>query len=218
MRCCSQGEIERVPAGLEPDPSFRALLGDLAWRRLPSAVRERFAWKPTPGAEIRYRGVMAVVRRSTIGALMAQLCRLIGTPLAPYGGDDVPVTVVLRSDHKSGGIVWDRVYAFSGRAAVHCASIKRVSGRDGLLECVGGGVGMWLALTEWQGELHFRSTGYFWECGGLRLRVPSWLTPGALHVVHADLGAGRFRFRIAVRHRFLGETFFQDGIFAADRR
>jgi hypothetical protein len=214
MRHGSQDEIERVPTGLEPDPSFQALLGELAWRRLPPAVRERFAWKPAPGAQIRYRGVMAVVRRSTIGALMAQLCRLIGTPLAPYGGYDVPVTVILRSDHKS--TVWDRFYDFSGRTLVHCASIKRVSGRDGLLECVGGGLGMWLALSERQGELHFCSSGYFWECGRFRLRLPSWLTPGALHVVHADLGAGRFRFRIVVRHRLLGETFFQDGIFAAD--
>jgi Domain of unknown function (DUF4166) len=218
MRHGSQGEVERFPEGLEPDPSFRVLLGELAWRRLPPAVRERFAWKPIAGAEIRYRGVMSVVRRSLIGALMAQLCRLIGTPLAPYGGHDVPVTVVLRSDRRSGGIVWERFYHFAGRALWRCASIKRVSGREGLLECVGGGVGMWLALSERGGELHFHSTGYFWERGRFRLRLPSWLTPGALHVVHADLGGGRFRFGIAVRHPLLGETFYQDGVFAADRR
>ena len=218
MRHGSQGEVERFPEGLEPDPSFHALLGDLAWRRLPPAVRERFSWKPAAGAEIRYRGVMSVVRRSLIGALMAQLCRLIGTPLAPYGGRDVPVTVVLRADRESDGIVWERLYHFTGRACLRCASVKRVSGREGLLECVGGGVGMWLALSERQGELHFRSTGYFWDCGRFRLRLPAWLTPGELHVVHADLGAGRFRFGIAVRHRFFGETFFQDGTFTADRR
>jgi hypothetical protein len=218
MRSERQSEVAPLSAGLEPDPSFRALLGELAWRRLRPAVRRRFAWKPASGAEIRYRGVMSLVRRSAAGALMAQLCRLIGTPLAPYGGENVPVAVVLRADRRTGGIVWERFYRFAGRPVVRCASIKRVSGREGLLECVGGGVGMWLALSERQGELHFRSTGYFWECGRFRLRLPSWLTPGALHVVHADLGAGRFRFRIAVHHRFFGETFFQDGVFAAERR
>jgi hypothetical protein len=217
MRWNSQGAVERSPAGLEPDPSFRALLGELAWRRLPPAVRERFSWKPAAGAEIRYRGVMSVVRRSRAGALLAQLCRVIGTPLAPYAGRNLPVTVVLRSELRGGGIVWERFYHFAEHGVVRCASVKRVSGRDGLLECVGGGIGMWLALSEREGELHFRSTGYFWACGRFRLRLPSWLTPGALHVVHADLGAGCFRFRIAVRHRFLGETFFQDGVFAADR-
>jgi hypothetical protein len=38
-----------------------------------------------------------------------------------------------------------------------------------------------------------------------------------MHVVHADLGGGWFRFQIAVHHKLLGETFFQDGIFAAER-
>jgi hypothetical protein len=218
MRRDRHVEVEPFSAGLEPDPSFRAVLGELAWRRLPPAVRERFAWKPAAGTELRYRGVMSVVRRSRAGALMAQFCRLIGTPLAPYGGQNVPVTVVLRADPRTGGIVWERFYRFAGRPLVRCASVKRVSGREGVLECVGGGVGMWLALSERQGELHFRSTGYFWECGWFRLRLPSWLTPGALHVVHADLGCGRFRFRITVHHRLLGETFFQDGVFAAEGR
>src|SRR5579864_5556332 len=115
MRHNSQGEVERFTAGLEPDPSFRELLGELAWRRLPPAVRERFSWKPVRGGEIRYRGVMSVVRRSPAGALLAQLCRLIGTPLAPYGGRNVPVTVVLRADQRKGGIVWERFYWFAGR-------------------------------------------------------------------------------------------------------
>jgi hypothetical protein len=213
MRHDRSSEVGRVPRTLEPDPSFHALLGELAWRRLPPAVRERFAWKPVPGAAVRYEGVMAVVRRSAVGALMAQLCRVIGTPLAPYGGGDV-----LRRDEDGAGIVWERFYRFAGRAVVRCASVKKLSADEGLLECVGGGVGMWLRLSEHRGELHFRSTGYIWRRSRVTVALPSWLTPGELHVVHADLGAGRFRFRIAVRHRLFGETFFQDGIFADDRR
>ncbi len=154
------------------DASFRELLGELAWRRLAPAVRERFAWKPAPGAAIRYVGMMNVVRASAAGWLMAQACRLLGTPLAPYRGSDVPVAVTLRLDGDGHGI---------------------------------------------EGELHFRSTGYFWRRGRRRVRLPRWLTPGELHVVHADLGGGWFRFRIAVRHRLLGETLFQDGIFAEEK-
>lgn len=205
------------PPGRVADESFRSLLGELAWRRLPSAVRERFAWKPAPGAEIRYAGMMLVVRSSAMGWLVAQACRLIGTPLAPYRGGDVPTTVTLRLDRDGSGIVWDRLYRFPGHAPVHCVSSKKVAAGDGLIECVGAGIGMWLKLSEHKGELHFRSTGYFWRRGGLRLRLPGWLTPGELLVVHADLGGGWFRFRIAVTHPVLGETFFQDGIFAEER-
>src|SRR5215470_19052165 len=91
---------------LQPDPSFERLLGELAWRRLAPAVRERFRWKPAPGAELRYAGEMAVVRSSRLGWLMAQLCRLIGTPLAPHRGARVPVTVTLSLDSAGKGIVW----------------------------------------------------------------------------------------------------------------
>jgi hypothetical protein len=215
MRGGSQGGVERVAQGVEPDPSFRALLGELAWRRLPPAVRERFAWKPAPGAEIRYRGVMAVVRRSMIGALMAQLCRLIGTPLAPYGGRDVPVSVRLRRDADSSGVVWERTYHFAHRAPVTCRSVKRAES-SGLVEIVGAGIGMTLALAECQGALHFRSTGYFGRWRRWRLTLPRWLTPGEMHVVHADLGGGRFRFAIAVTHPLFGEIIRQDGVFVEE--
>ncbi len=214
MPVVTQSTMQPSRSGLLPDASFRQLLGDLAWRRLPPAVRERFAWKPAPGAEIRYVGVMRVVRASAAGWLVAQACRLIGTPLAPHRGADVPVTVTLRLERDGNGIVWERLYRFPGRAPVRCVSVKKATG-EGLIECVG--VGMWLRLSERDGELHFRSTGYFWRRGRVCLAVPRWLWPGEMHVVHADLGRGSFRFRIAVRHRLLGEILFQDGIFAAER-
>lgn len=210
--------IEKTEStGLLPDPGFRALLGELQWRRLPPAVRERFAWKPAPGRDIVYAGTMLEVRASAVGWLMAQACRLIGTPLAPYRGTDVPVTVRLSLDRDGDGIVWQRLYRFPGRRPVRCVSVKRALA-GGLIECVGGGVGMWLRLGERDGELHFRSTGYFWRWRRWRIALPPWLTPGEMHVVHADLGGGRFRFRIGVRHPLFGETFYQDGIFAAERR
>jgi hypothetical protein len=205
----------RVARSSEADPSFRRLLGELAWRRLAPAVRARFAVKPAPGDEIRYVGAMRVVRCSAVGWVMARLCRFVGTPLAPHTGTDVPVTVTLRLAADGHGIVWERLYHFPGRAPVRCLSVKRAAA-GGLIECVGRGVGMWLSLSVEDGALHFRSTGYFWRCGRMVLRLPLWLTPGAMHVAHADLGGGRFRFQIDVHHPLFGETFHQDGVFTRE--
>jgi hypothetical protein len=202
---------------LAPDPSFERLLGELAWRRLAPAIRERFRWKPAFGAEIRYVGEMLVVRSSRLGWVLAQLCRLIGTPLAPHRGTHVPVTVTLSLDSDGAGVVWRRLYRFPSRRAVTCVSVKKATDAEGLIECVGGGIGMWLRLSERAGALHFRSTGYFWAFGRRRLALPDWLTPGALTVVHRDEGLGRFRFVISVVHPLLGETFFQDGVFSSQR-
>jgi len=216
-----EGPIESC-AGVEetddllPDPSFERLLGALAWRRLPETVRERFRWKPAPGAEIRYRGIMEEVRCSTLGWWLARLFRVIGTPLAPHTGRNVPVTVTLRLDRDGEGIVWERRYAFAGRRPVTCRSVKRATDQ-GLTEYVGGGISMWLRLSVRDRALLFESTGYFWRLGPFALRLPAWLTPGALLVAHIDEGEGRFRFRITVTHPLWGETFHQDGVFARPR-
>jgi Domain of unknown function (DUF4166) len=207
---------EPIPMpGRLPDPSFRAILGEFAWRRLPHAVRQRFAWKPAPGSAIVYGGSMREVRATRIGRLAAQLCRLVGTPIAPYRGTDVPVTVRLSLDGDANGIVWERIYHFPGHVPVRCASVKKVVD-GGLVEVVGRSIGMRLELGERQGELHFRSAGYFWQARRRRVALPDWLAPGEMHVVHADVGAGRFRFRLSLTHRLFGEILYQDGIFAAE--
>ena len=205
-----------VRPGLLPDPSFRAILGDVSWRRLPEAVRRRFAWKPAPGSDIVYAGSMREVRATRIGWLWAQLCRLVGAPIARWRGTDVPVTVRLSLDRDGHGIVWERLYHFPGRALVRCVSVRK-SVDGGLVEALGSGLGMRLELSELHGELHFRSTGYFWQAHRRQVALPAWLAPGEMHVVHADLGAGRFRFRISVTHRLFGQILYQDGIFAAER-
>ena len=75
-------------------PDFQALLGDAAWAALSESVRERFS----AHADLRvYDGVMSV-QASAVGRLIAQICRLVGTPLAPWTGEDVPVRVTVRPE------------------------------------------------------------------------------------------------------------------------
>jgi len=186
---------------------FRSLLGRRAWLELPVAVRERFR-ADLPSR--RYDGTMAV-RASTAGFLIAQACRLIGRPLAPWRGEAVRVSVTVYTDAQ-GALVWDRLYRFDGRRPVFVSSRKVADGR-GLVEIVRGGLGMVLALSVEDGALHFRSRSYFWEIGGWRIGVPGLATPGAAHVVHRDEGQGRFRFTLAFRHPWFGLTLFQEGVF-----
>jgi len=195
------------------DPTYRQLLGEAAWERLSPAIRLRFGLKPAIGCRLRYRGQMLAVRCSRLGWLLAQLCRLIGTPLATGRGRAVPTLVDVYPEAEGGGIVWRRLYGFPGRRPNRVVSIKRPDASHGLIECVGGGFGMALDVFEREASLHFRSRAYFWDFGGRRLPIPALLTPGVTHVVHSDEPDGRFRFRMTIRHPWLGETFFQDGVF-----
>jgi hypothetical protein len=194
--------------GIDRGPDFRTLLGEAAWLELPAAVRSRFA---AHGEARTYPGAMAV-RASPFGWLIAQLCRLVGTPVAPWVGEDVPVSVRVwpASD---GGLVWDRTYRFAGRPPILIASRKIMSSRGRLMEIARGGLGMWLTASVEAGVLHFRSTGYFWMLAGVPVPVPDLVTPGVADVVHQDEGGGRFIFAMRFTHPLWGETLFQSGTF-----
>jgi hypothetical protein len=138
------------------------------------------------------------------------MCRCIGTPVAPYVGENVPLRVrVYRIDD---GIVWERRYAFADRECV-VKSTKQFDG-SALVEKLGGGLHMRLRVFEAQGALHFVSDGYFFRVGQRTLPLPDGFLPGGTHVTHCDLGDGRFRFTMRTHHPWFGELFFQDGIFS----
>lgn len=206
------------PVGAQADrtrlrPDFQRLLGEAAWRRLPEAVRARFGSHADSRAAT-YRGRMKV-KASRWGRYLACLCQLIGTPVAPFEGDDVPVEVRVY-DVAEGGTVWERCYDFDGRATVVVRSTKKLDDDGCLVEQLNAGLHMRLRVLEDEGALHFVSTGYFFEIAGLRVSLPDWFPPGRTHVVHEDCGDGRFRFTMHTEHPALGEMFFQSGIFARE--
>ncbi len=231
------GESRRLHTPTEPSPSIRRkaprprrqalpssaddgdvarALGREAWLRLPPSVRRRFTKPRGDGVQHRYRGVMARVDCSRLGWIVAQAARLIGTPLSPFAGRDVPVTVTVSAEPDGGGERWDRSYAFPGRTPITVTSFKRMDADGTFVECVGGGFGMTLRLSEQGGTLHFVSQRYFWQVGRLRLPWPALLSPGTAHVVHTDQGRGLFRFTITITHRLFGRLFHQDGLFSEE--
>ena len=202
------GGVPIGPARRMPD--FRALVGEAGWADLPAAVQARFDAAAHEQPRV-YPGVMEV-RASWVGRLIAQICRLFGTPLAPWRGRDVAVAV-LTWPAAAGGLVWDRTYAFEGHEPITITSTKLMT-RDGrLLEVALGGLGMRLTAGVEAGALVFRSRGYFWRVAGVRLPIPALLTPGAALVIHRDEGAGAFTFSMRFVHALAGETFFQEGRF-----
>lgn len=200
-------------AFVAPDPpplDFRRVIGREAWNRLPAAVQHRFG-PHDRGDHTRYEGRM-VVEASLFGRIIAQACRLIGTPLAPWTGPDVPTSVDVHLDYR-GGLVWARTYSFTGHDPVLVSSTKMMDVDGGLLEVVRGGLGMALSVTVEDGALHFRSRYYFIDLGPMRLRIPDLLTPGRAHVVHRDQGGASFVFSMDFHHPWLGRTLFQEGLF-----
>ncbi|HEY4079821.1 MAG TPA: DUF4166 domain-containing protein [Burkholderiaceae bacterium] len=180
-----------------------ALLGPTAWSRLPAAVQRRFA---ADHGAVTYRGCMDL-RCSRLGRVLAWLALPLRGPLVPHCLNDVPTDVQVCSDGQ-GGVVWSRRM---GAQAVQ--SVKRAHAEGGVLERTAGGLAMALDVFEDEGALVFQSRHYAWCLGRVYLRLPQWLSPGVCRVEHRDLGAGTFRFTLAMTHPLWGETFHQTGVF-----
>lgn len=191
-------------------PTYRSLLGEAAWGRLDPAIRARFGDSP---GERAFYGLMNTVHLSAAGHGLALLSRLFGTSLCPKTGRDIVAKIDVEGDTSHAAGVWNRSYLFGAGRRFTVTSVKRFDGQSGLLECLGRGFVMRLDLKAEKDALHFVSAGYEWRCGPLRLALPRLLSPGDTHVVHRELGGGRFRFTLSIRHPWLGQLVFQEGDF-----
>jgi hypothetical protein len=195
--------------------SYRDLLGE-AWWRLPAATRTRFEHHAA-----LYAGTMTL-HATVAGRWVARLCTLVGSPLPPPSERPLAATVRVEPDRVTGGSRWTRRYDFPHKR-VSVASVKALDADGALVERLGCGLRMRLTLCVRGGALCFDSAGYYVECEGLairgrrygawRVKLPSWFLPGRTCVVHEDLGGGRFRFTMTIRHELLGELFHHDGVF-----
>jgi hypothetical protein len=201
--------VSIAPVDYPARADIRRLIGETEWLSLPRSVRARFA---AHAASAEYQGTFDEVHASFAGKLLAMCCRLLGTPVAPFTGTNVPATVNVFAI-RDGGTAWQRIYRFPGRKPCVVESVKRLSPEGTLVEALPAGMRMALDVYARDGVLHFVSSAYYFELGGLRIRLPVWLPPGITHVQHIDLGDGTFRFTLSVQHRWLGQVFWQSGRF-----
>jgi hypothetical protein len=204
------------PAARDPeigDLRFRTLIGEQAWARLPEATRARFGKRIRGNAAIVYAGEVVECRISAAGWLLAQLGRLIGGPLPLSRDADMPACVSVTEDPAFAGQFWTRIYGRRRGFPQVISSSKRFCGPTGLEEQVGGGFGIALNVEVDNDALHFLSDHYFLMVRGRRLRLPEFLSPGALRVSHIDCNNGLFAFVLSLRHPWLGELVHQTAMF-----
>ena len=214
------------------DLRFRALLPEADWAALPLPIRRRFSKRLADGNTAVFTGEVIETQMSRAGWWLAQAARLIGGPLPTSRDAHVPSIVTVTEDIATKGQHWTRLYARRHGFPQVVHSSKRFAGPTGLEEYVGYGVGMALTIhvethvpEKWEPvfreghaqkqeyALIFRAAHYFFQLGRLRLRLPNWLTPGALAVTHAELGDGRFLFRLDITHPRLGRLICQTAAF-----
>ena len=212
-RTAGEGDRPNSRSPLGPH-GIQGLLGEVAWRHLPEAVRYRFS---EPTRHVDYTGEFDIVRASLLGRAVAWISTLIGTPVVPRTGQGV--SAIIHVGPVARGASWLREYQWPNGRVWRVHSTK-VIGADGtLVEELPAGLRMPLDVFERHGVLHFISLGYYFDTGlrfgarTLKIPLPHWLSPGTTHVEHADEADGWFRFTMTVTHPLLGELFYQTGRF-----
>ena len=195
------------------DLRFRSLLSSEDWARLPLAIRRRFSKRLSGGHTIVYAGEILETWMSRTGWCLGQIARLVGGPLPTTRCIHVPSVVTVTEDMATGGQIWTRLYARRNGFPQVIHSSKRFAGPTGLEEYVGYGIGMSLTVHVKDDALIFRSHRYFLQLFGRRIAFPSWLTPGALTVTHAEVADGRFSFTLELVHPRLGLLMRQMALF-----
>jgi hypothetical protein len=195
---------------------LESVLGEVAWGRLPQAVRERFG---EPPVVVDYIGEFGVVRASWLGRMLAFICQLLGTPVVPRTGLRVPAIVHVGPTRS--GVAWNREYRWPKAQPCLVRSTKIIDSRGRLVERLPARLCMPLNVYEQRGVLHFVSRGYYFDLGKrsnggrIKLPLPCLLSPGTTHVEHIDEANGWFRFTMTVTHPLFGEMFYQTGRFRA---
>ncbi len=192
--------------------SYQKLLGDAAWARLHPDIQRRFGCGHSTQSVV-YKGVMHKVWSSNVGAVFAQICRVVGSPLVRHCGNNIPIEVDVYPDSSLNGMCWDRLYHFPQYGVQRVKSTKCIQANGHLVELVGRGFGMTLQVTEEEGAICFESTQFFCRLMGRTLHLPDCLSPGCTSVKQRALEGGGFEFSLRVCHPIFGETFYQVGTF-----
>lgn len=192
---------------------FKKIMGE-SWQKLHPDIQRRFDKNPIPGQPLKYKGSLEELSCSFWGKLLGYVTKpLIKGALIPYTAYDFPVDIEVYSKEGCPYIFKQRIYQLPGRKPIQFTSFMKEGENGECLEYVGANLGMKLLVFEKDGNLHFKSNGYFWDIGFCRIPLPGILTPGNTYLMHLNEGNNQFRIRIDIEHILFGKMFVQAGVF-----
>ena len=196
------------------DLRFRSLVGKENWAKLPETVKKRFSKKLGTGYSTTYKGYIQYTHLNPAGRWLSWALKPFGAPLPLDTDNDNQAAIVTVTEDLNGeGQFWTRQYGRKNGFPQVIHSTKRFTGPTGLFEYIGYGIGMSLILKVENDALNFFSDQYFLGFGKWRFALPKWMTPGQLHVGHADHGEGWFEFTLKLVHPVFGQLVDQSAMF-----
>jgi hypothetical protein len=200
---CDRGPRVLAAPPLHHDSRYRDLLNAADWARLPPVVRARFMRYLAPGETKVFSGAVVATRLSALGRMLALVLRPLAIIPAHHGATG-PSIVIVTEGADGASQTYTRRYGRANGAAQVITTTKCFTG-SGLVEQLGWGLAMRLAISVEDRALVFHSTAYQLTAFGRTLTLPRWLSPGRARIEHRDLDGQRFRFTLTLTHPWFGQ-------------
>lgn len=200
---CDRGARNPTKRQKPRDTRYRDLLPSDDWAKLPLVVQNRFMRHLAPGETKLFTGAVVKTELSLLGRPLAFVLRPLNIIPAHHGATG-PSTVIVTEGADGASQTYTRLYGRANGKAQMITTTKCFQ-PSGLVEKLGYGLSMQLAITVEDRALVFTSMSYQWSALGRTFTLPRWLSPGRARIEHRDLDGSRFRFSLTLTHPWFGQ-------------
>jgi len=193
-------------------PVIKKALGD-NWEKLADVIKQHYDITPGKPSNMIIKGVMDEVYHSSIAKLFILPGRIFGA-LVPYKGKNIPTEVrnwTTADNNKA--MFWHRTLTFPGKPVVIFESRMEHIKDDEIIEYVRYGMGIRMKMSVQNNALVFKSIGYVWKLGKIKIPIPTWAILGNAEITEKSISDNRFFIDFQIIHPLFGRTFAYSGIY-----
>ena len=195
---------------MQNQPIFMSVFGT-QWEALPAVMHKHYANRGYSSDRVTVDGLMKI-EVSFFVKLLFPFMRLIGA-LAPYAGENVPVTVHFDSEQNSNTFYFTRIFYYPNRAPYHFCSRMIPIGGNEVVEYMPAGIG-WHAAYSFDGEkIRLQHLDYKIKIFGRTFSLPLELVLGKGHAEEEAISDECFRMYMDIRHPLFGKVYGYSGEF-----
>jgi hypothetical protein len=181
------------------------------WESLPAVMHKHYANRGRTSDRVRVDGFMKI-EVSLFAKIISPFMRLTGA-LAPYAGENVPVTVYLDSEKNSNAFCLNRIFHYPNRPPYLFCSRMFPAGDNAIIEYMPSGIG-WHAAYLFDGQqIELKHLGYKIKALGRVFSIPLELFIGKGYAKEEAINDDRFRMYMDIRHPLFGKVYAYSGEF-----
>jgi hypothetical protein len=179
------------------------------WESLPRVIKMRYANRPFSEDIVTVKGHLNVHFSNVMKFFMPILG--LFKILVPYQGENIPVTVKLRSENNLPGVYFDRTFYFPGKKPYRFCSYMQHIKDNNIVEFIRFGVGLSMKCS-YNNKVLLEHNGYVWKIFGLVIPLPLSFIMGSFYAEEEPISDDSFHLLVRITHPLFGKIFEYNGI------